>query len=239
MCFPSTQSNKAMSSSVELLGQTTSPAHCQSCQSATWNDVSVQSVSVIVTVVIFQTLVAVTLSIQFHSGHSGHSGHSSHSGHCKVVFAFSIVTSVQSSLLKTKSSPTNPQLTIEAQSVPSCPSCQSAPSFQSCQSCQFCQGSPFSHFKLEYLAFLILLSSSLSAINIISSWAIVVFSSNHVGNINSAIFMFYKLNYAVALYLAYNHKLSILACVISIVLFQACMLIVCSVTVSVVGVASG
>jgi hypothetical protein len=177
ICFQSVQSNTAKFQSVEELGQTTSHTHCQSAQSLTVNVSSSQFVSVIVTVVIFQLLLLVILAIQFQAGHSCHSGQSSHCGHCSVVLASAKVTVCKLSLVNTISLPENAALTIEAQSVPSCPSCH---------------GSHCSHFKLEYLAFLILLLSSLSAINITSSCAIVVFSSNHVGNIKFAIDIFFN-----------------------------------------------
>lgn len=71
--FPVAQSNTAKCQSVLKLGHTTSHAHSQSAQSWIWNVSVVQLVSVIVTVVVFQTLELVMLAIQFQSSPSSQS----------------------------------------------------------------------------------------------------------------------------------------------------------------------
>lgn len=82
--FPVLPSNKTISPSVELAGQTTSHAHSPSAPSDTVKLVVSQSVSVIVIVCTFQEVVSVIVDIQFHAGQVGHIGHVapvSHFGH--------------------------------------------------------------------------------------------------------------------------------------------------------------
>jgi hypothetical protein len=220
--FHVAQSNTAKCQSVEEFGQTTSHAHCQSAQSLTVKLSLSQFVSVIVTVVIFQTLLLVILATQFHVAPVAHCGIVKsntaallvhvfvtlafvHGLHVVVVQTVIVAAapscqSVQSfqSLPSTQSFPSFPSAhaahcgivkfntaallvqlfvtlasvpashvvvvhTVIVAAVPSAPSFQSLPSFQSAHAGQV---SHFSHFRLEYLAFFILLLSSLSAIKI-------------------------------------------------------------------------
>lgn len=195
--FQVAPSNIAKSPSVEELGQTTSQAHCPSAQSSTVKLSLFPLVSVMVTVVVFQTLELVILAIQFQVAHVSPV---SHLGIPKLNTAADEVQLLVTVALSQASKVVVVQTLIVAacQLVPSAP--LGIVKFKTAallvqelvteaevhaahvvvdptHTVAALPVSHFSPFRLEYCAFLILSPSSLSLKSIKSSCAMEFFSS--------------------------------------------------------------
>ena len=174
--FQVAQSKIATSQSTLLAGQLTSPLPVPSAQSEIWNVSTVELVSVIVTVVIFQLLELVILAIQFQVAPVAHCGMVKSNtaallvqvlvtvalvqGFPVVVFPTVIVAAAQSSqsvqaihcgILKSNTAFVDVQLfttvaELQAAQVDTVPIVIVA----AAQSCQSCQGFPCSHFRFLY-----------------------------------------------------------------------------------------